>query len=280
MSELTKDDTVYVYLMNEGSDAWRPVPSRHRSGDFYLLGSVEGVDLGIDEEWEFAPGTLVKVARRTLRNGKSGLVAIAKVAALGDTFTFSMLIQAPPSIQLRQSLLQELPTRVPQWVGEPREAMIFDPSSSAAPFRATWSDAQEVLNRRLDGNTLAFVYYGGSAADPWHSNAYVSEYARSAVYSVTIPASVHDIGPEDVAPVMIELHHWLESNRTDALILGGDLGVIEKECAEAPDGPRRAAEDRSVEWLCCLKSDVHAFLDLFEVAVETDSIAVCRRRRR
>lgn len=276
MNELTKDDVVYVYLMNEGSDAWRPVPSRHRSGDLYLLGTVEGVD----EEWEFAPGTLVKVERRTLRDGRSGLVAVAKIAALGDTFTFSMLIQTPPSIELRRSLLQELPGRLPQWVGQPREAMIFDPSSSAEPFRAAWPAAQEALDRRLDDSTLAFVYYGTDAADPWHSSAQVRGYAHSAVYSVTIPASVYDIAPQDVCSVMIELHHWLESNQRNTFILGGDLAAIDKNHVESPDGPKRVAENQYTEWLCCPNSDVHRFLDRFEVVVETASVVVCRRRRR
>ena len=277
MTKLVGNDIVYVHLMNEGSDAWRPVPSRHMSGDMYVLGNVEGV---ISEEWEFAPGTLVKVAKRTFRNGASGLVAVAQVAQQGDRFTFSMLIRTPPSIELRLSLLRELPDRLPLWVGQPEEVMFLDPySRPEVQAEAAWSDAEPALNRPLDENTMAFVYYGTSSVAPWRSIVEVSEYARSSVYNVTIPASVYHIKPHDVSSVMIELHHWLESNQRNTFIVGGDLSVT-KEWAEDPDGPRRAAEDHYAEWLCCMKSDVHSFLDRFEVIAEAEAVAVCRRRRR
>jgi len=45
--------------------------------DIYILGEVEGVSVPEDEEWEFPPGTRVRVERRQLKNGM-GLVAIAR----------------------------------------------------------------------------------------------------------------------------------------------------------------------------------------------------------
>ncbi len=276
MNELSKDKIIYVYLMNEGSDSWRPVPSRHRSGDMYVLGNVEGIT---SEEWEFAPGTLVKVAERTFYNGTSGLAAVEKVAERGDKLTFSMVIRTPPSIDLRLSLLRELPGRLPEWVRQPEEVMFLDPySRPAVQVDATWSDAQAALGLPLDEKTMAFVY-DGSADDPWCSIVTISEYARAAVYGVTIPASVYNAEPHDVSSIMIELHGWLASNRRNTFIIGGDLTAIERECAEDPDGPRRLAEDQYTEWLCCKTPDVHAFLDRFEVVTETAAVAVCRRRR-
>lgn len=276
MNELTKNDVVHVYLMNEGSDAWRPVPSRHRSGNLYVLGDVEDAT---SEEWEFAPGTLVKAARRTFYDGTSGLVAVAKVAERGDRLTFSMLIQTPPSIDLRLSLLHELPDRLPEWMRQPEEVMFLDPHSRPeVQVDATWSDARTALNLPLDEKTMAFVY-DGVAADPWRSIVTISEHAHSAIYEVTVPASAYDIEPHDISSVMIELHHWLAANQRNTFIIGGDALPIEKEWAEDPDGPRRAAENQYTEWLCCMKSDVHPLLGRFEIVAETAAVVVCRRRR-
>ena len=75
--EEVMSDTIYVYLLNEGTDVWRPVPSQHVSGDIYVLGQVEGVAVPDDEEWEFPPGTRVKVEKQSLAIGPS-LVAVAQ----------------------------------------------------------------------------------------------------------------------------------------------------------------------------------------------------------
>ena len=277
MNDRTRDKSVFVYLMNEGSDSWRPVPSMHRSGEMYVLGNVEDA---ASEQWEFAPDTLVKVARRTFDNGESGLVAVAKVAERSDTFTFSMLIRTAPSIDLRLSLLRELPSRLPEWVRQPEDVMFLDPySQPAVQVDATWSDAQTALNLPIDEKTMVFVY-DGPDAEPWRSVVTISEFARAAVYDLTIPASVYDIEPRDVSSVMIELHRWLESNQRNTFIVGRDAGVTGKEVAEDPDGPRQLAEQGNTEWLCCKKSEVHAFLGRFEIVAESDAAVVCRRRRR
>ena len=71
-------DTVYVFLMDEAVDVWRPVPSERASGDTYILGEIEGVAVPDDEGWEFPPGTRVKVAMRVFSDGQPHLVAIAR----------------------------------------------------------------------------------------------------------------------------------------------------------------------------------------------------------
>jgi hypothetical protein len=70
-------DTVYVYLLNEGTDSWRPVNADYVNKDTYLL---HGQDIynPSDEEWEFPPGTLVLTEIKKLSSGNSFLVAIQK----------------------------------------------------------------------------------------------------------------------------------------------------------------------------------------------------------
>jgi hypothetical protein len=63
--------TVYIRLLNEGVDVWRPVEATPDAGAFRLP------DLNLqDEEWEFPPGSLVKCKRRVFSGGASGLAAV------------------------------------------------------------------------------------------------------------------------------------------------------------------------------------------------------------
>ena len=65
---------VYVRLLGEGTDVYRPVPAKPLSSSVYVLGGQELYDPG-DEEWEFLPDSNVRVETRTL-SGESVLVAI------------------------------------------------------------------------------------------------------------------------------------------------------------------------------------------------------------
>jgi len=68
---------VYVALLSEGTAVWRPTLAESRGGDtFLLLGPVPD-----EEEWEFAPGTVVHVAERVFANGERALVAVAAAHA-------------------------------------------------------------------------------------------------------------------------------------------------------------------------------------------------------
>jgi hypothetical protein len=77
MSELA---TIYMKLLGEGADVWRPVQAERIAPDIYLvLGPVPE-----DEEWAFPPGNLVRCAERAL-SGDHGRrenwqVAVARVA--------------------------------------------------------------------------------------------------------------------------------------------------------------------------------------------------------
>jgi hypothetical protein len=65
---------VYVALLDEGTDVWRPVDAEHVREDEYLLcGPIpEG------EVWEFQPGDVVHCRKRTLSNGSTELVAFSR----------------------------------------------------------------------------------------------------------------------------------------------------------------------------------------------------------
>jgi hypothetical protein len=72
---MSKRDTIYVALLDEGIDVWRPVEARRLSPDTYLI-----VDQDYDprsETWEFEPGTVVR-CRTESRDGRQILVATEK----------------------------------------------------------------------------------------------------------------------------------------------------------------------------------------------------------
>jgi hypothetical protein len=61
-----KTQTIYVYLLDEGTDVWAPVDAEHISEDVYrILGGRSEV-----ENAQFAPGTLVRCRPQTLSGGK------------------------------------------------------------------------------------------------------------------------------------------------------------------------------------------------------------------
>jgi hypothetical protein len=63
--------TIYVALLNDGIDAWRPVSAKVLSEhQFEILGIVPP-----DEEWQFTPGTHVRCKETVFADGKTGLVA-------------------------------------------------------------------------------------------------------------------------------------------------------------------------------------------------------------
>ena len=68
--------TVYMPLLDEGVDTWRPVEATPLSGDTYR---VEGVEPE-DEQWEFPPGAVVRCEQKTFYGGESALTAIEAVS--------------------------------------------------------------------------------------------------------------------------------------------------------------------------------------------------------
>ncbi len=69
---MTEQDTIYVALLDEGLDVWRPVAARRLSPDRYLI-----LDQDYDpatERWQFEPGTVVR-CRAQDRDGRRILIA-------------------------------------------------------------------------------------------------------------------------------------------------------------------------------------------------------------
>jgi hypothetical protein len=66
-------DMIYVRLLDEGTDVWRPVNAEYiRSDIFKILPNPDYSSL--DESWEFLPGTLVK-CKMEVHDGKEIRVA-------------------------------------------------------------------------------------------------------------------------------------------------------------------------------------------------------------
>ena len=59
--------TVYVYLLDEGTDVWRPVAAERVAGDVFRLDPAAHVPDG--ESWQFLPGQCVDVSPRRLSFG-------------------------------------------------------------------------------------------------------------------------------------------------------------------------------------------------------------------
>jgi hypothetical protein len=69
MAEMT---TIYMPLLNEGTSVWRPVAAERVGQDtFRVIGPMP------DDEWAFAPDSIVTVAPQLFADGRSGVVAVA-----------------------------------------------------------------------------------------------------------------------------------------------------------------------------------------------------------
>ncbi|WP_143747861.1 hypothetical protein [Mesorhizobium temperatum] len=61
-------------LLNEGTDVWRPVAIKTLDdGTYQILGPMPD-----DEEWTFAPGSIVAAQLRTFSDGEEQLVAVLR----------------------------------------------------------------------------------------------------------------------------------------------------------------------------------------------------------
>lgn len=65
--------TIYMPLLNEGVDVWRPVEAMKITD----LGSMVTENAPADEEWAFQPGHILRCEERQL-SGETQLVAVAK----------------------------------------------------------------------------------------------------------------------------------------------------------------------------------------------------------
>lgn len=70
--------TIYVPMLNEGTDVWKPVMAQPISSAAYRIVS-EPIDSD-DEEWAYRAGQEVAVEEHVFQDGNRGLVAIGKAA--------------------------------------------------------------------------------------------------------------------------------------------------------------------------------------------------------
>jgi len=68
---------IYMLLLDEGVDVWRPVRAQHVAGDVYRI--IEEAPDPEDEHWQFPPGALVR-CRRQMLSGGACLVAYEAVS--------------------------------------------------------------------------------------------------------------------------------------------------------------------------------------------------------
>jgi hypothetical protein len=68
-------EEIYVKLLNEGTEVYRPVLAKRISESVYLIPDTAAYDAD-DETWEYPPGSHVQVTRRLL-SGELKLVAIS-----------------------------------------------------------------------------------------------------------------------------------------------------------------------------------------------------------
>jgi hypothetical protein len=66
---------IYVRLLDEGTDVFRPVKAVAISNEYYCILLTEEFD-PTDENWEFKPGHLVRVEKKDF-HGVSGYLAVS-----------------------------------------------------------------------------------------------------------------------------------------------------------------------------------------------------------
>ena len=64
--------TIYMLLLNEGVDVWRPVEATPMSQDTFRVDA----EMPESEEWAFPPGTVVRCELKSFSGGKAGLTAV------------------------------------------------------------------------------------------------------------------------------------------------------------------------------------------------------------
>jgi hypothetical protein len=78
---LAEPVTIFVALLDEGVDVWRPVQARPLDGGLYR---IVGVDAdATDETWQFPAGAIVKCEHKRFAEGTNGVTAVAQVEEAG-----------------------------------------------------------------------------------------------------------------------------------------------------------------------------------------------------
>lgn len=67
-SAWSETEEIHVYLLNEGTDVWRPVEAIPLGDGIYKI--PRDTQTPEDEDWEFSPGMSVRCSLRTLSGGE------------------------------------------------------------------------------------------------------------------------------------------------------------------------------------------------------------------
>ena len=74
---------IFVELVGEGTQSWRPIHGIHLREDVYQIISK----VPPDERWKFTTGDHVRCRKRTFADGTNGWVAYEKISAFGSIRT-------------------------------------------------------------------------------------------------------------------------------------------------------------------------------------------------
>jgi hypothetical protein len=72
---------VYIALMDEGVDVWRPVDVEDLGDSTYRIVSINADP--DSERWQFTTGDVVRVRRRQFADGTIGVVAVERIEQSG-----------------------------------------------------------------------------------------------------------------------------------------------------------------------------------------------------
>lgn len=72
-----KTETIYIELMDEGVEVWRPVKAERRQDGLFRILSGPPDET---EAWKFPQGSVVRCEEKTFSGGKTGLVARARIS--------------------------------------------------------------------------------------------------------------------------------------------------------------------------------------------------------
>ena len=72
-----KRETIYIELLDEGVEVWRPVEAERRHDGLYRILSRPHDET---EAWMFPPGSVVRCEEKTFSGGSKGLAACERIS--------------------------------------------------------------------------------------------------------------------------------------------------------------------------------------------------------
>ena len=66
---------IYIYLIDEGVDAWRPVEAEYiKERIFKIISKMDPTEI-----WQFLPESIVRCEEKVMSNGEKCLVAVEQI---------------------------------------------------------------------------------------------------------------------------------------------------------------------------------------------------------